>query len=69
MKRKDQNGWTPLHEAARGGHVDVVAWLLERGLDKVSEVSSSVDVFMSLKQSRFVSAGYHSQFNACYYTE
>ena len=43
VKRKDQNGWTPLHEAARGGHVDVVAWLLERGLDKVRVVSSPVD--------------------------
>ncbi len=35
VKRKDQNGWTPLHEAARGGHIDVAAWLLERGLDMV----------------------------------
>ena len=38
VKRKDQNGWSPLHEAARGGHVEVVKWLLQRGLDKVSSV-------------------------------
>jgi ankyrin repeat protein len=36
VKRKDLNGWTPLHEAARGGHVEVVTWLLQRGLDMVS---------------------------------
>eukprot|EP00339_Tiarina_fusa_P001681 CAMPEP_0116998590 /NCGR_PEP_ID=MMETSP0472-20121206/1610_1 /TAXON_ID=693140 ORGANISM="Tiarina fusus, Strain LIS" /NCGR_SAMPLE_ID=MMETSP0472 /ASSEMBLY_ACC=CAM_ASM_000603 /LENGTH=547 /DNA_ID=CAMNT_0004697791 /DNA_START=170 /DNA_END=1809 /DNA_ORIENTATION=+ len=27
----DTNGWTPLHEAARGGHVDVVDFLVKQG--------------------------------------
>lgn len=27
----DQNGWQPLHEAARGGHVDVVDFLIKKG--------------------------------------
>jgi prolyl 4-hydroxylase len=28
---KDDNGWTPLHEGARAGHVDVVKYLVEKG--------------------------------------
>ena len=27
----DPNGWTPLHEAARGGHIDVVQYLVDQG--------------------------------------
>jgi prolyl 4-hydroxylase len=27
----DKNGWTPLHEGARGGHIDVVKALVEKG--------------------------------------
>jgi len=28
---QDENGWTPMHEGARGGHVDIVKVLYERG--------------------------------------
>ena len=28
---KDENGWTPLHEGVRGGHVGVVKYLYEKG--------------------------------------
>ena len=31
LHAKDTNGWTPLHEAARGGHEDVVRLLVDRG--------------------------------------
>mmetsp|Transcript_20580 Transcript_20580/g.23857 ORF Transcript_20580/g.23857 Transcript_20580/m.23857 type:complete len:473 (-) Transcript_20580:131-1549(-) len=31
VNEKDSNGWTPLHEGARGGHKDVVQLLLEQG--------------------------------------
>ena len=31
MNKKDNNGWTPLHEGARGGHLDVVEILVENG--------------------------------------
>jgi prolyl 4-hydroxylase len=30
---KDENGWNPIHEAARGGHLDVVKALLNHGAD------------------------------------
>lgn len=30
---KDANGWTPLHEAARNGHVLIVSFLVENGAD------------------------------------
>ena len=30
---KDVNGWTPLHEASRGGHTDVVKFLHKHGAD------------------------------------
>ncbi|KAL7534919.1 hypothetical protein ACHAXR_006158 [Thalassiosira sp. AJA248-18] len=34
LKFKDGNGWNPLHEAVRGGHIDIVKFLLKSGLDK-----------------------------------
>lgn len=33
VNSKDENGWTPLHEGARGGHLDVVKLLVENGAD------------------------------------
>lgn len=33
MHAKDLNGWTPLHEGARSGHVNVVKFLVEQGAD------------------------------------
>lgn len=29
--KKDHNGWNPLHKAARGGHADVLEYLLSKG--------------------------------------
>ncbi|KAL3810428.1 hypothetical protein ACHAXA_005636 [Cyclostephanos tholiformis] len=34
IKAKDHNGWTPLHEAVRGGHLECVKFLIKSGLDK-----------------------------------
>ena len=31
MHYADENGWTPLHEAVRSGHVDVVQFLIDAG--------------------------------------
>ena len=36
VRVRDQNGWTPLHEAVRGGHLECVKFLIRSGLDKVS---------------------------------
>lgn len=33
VSAKDANGWTPLHEGARAGHLDVVKLLVENGAD------------------------------------
>jgi len=33
VKHADANGWTPLHEGVRAGHVDVVKLLVEKGAD------------------------------------
>lgn len=31
MHAKDENGWQPLHEGARGGHKEVVEVLVQKG--------------------------------------
>jgi len=31
LNASDQNGWQPIHEAARGGHREIVAYLIEKG--------------------------------------
>lgn len=33
INAKDSNGWQPIHEGARGGHLDVVKYLVENGAD------------------------------------
>ena len=33
VNKRDANGWTPLHEATRGGYLDVVKFLIENGAD------------------------------------
>lgn len=33
LTAKDANGWAPIHEGARGGHVDVLRILVEHGAD------------------------------------
>jgi hypothetical protein len=33
VNQKDKNGWTPLHEGARGGHLEVVKYLITNGAD------------------------------------
>jgi prolyl 4-hydroxylase len=33
VNERDENGWTPLHEGARGGHLEVVKLLVANGAD------------------------------------
>jgi prolyl 4-hydroxylase len=33
VRRKDNNGWEPLHEAARSGHTGMVKFLVDHGAD------------------------------------
>lgn len=42
IKVRDVNGWTPLHEAARGGHLEIVKFLISSGLDKDARTHDGV---------------------------
>jgi hypothetical protein len=33
VNARDANGWTPLHESVRGGHMDAIKLLVEHGAD------------------------------------
>jgi ankyrin repeat protein len=41
VNQKDKNGWTPLHEGARGGHLEVVKYLIASGADANATTSST----------------------------
>lgn len=34
VHKKDENGWTCIHEASRSGHLEIVKLILKRGVDK-----------------------------------
>lgn len=31
LTKKDENGWMPIHEAVRGGHFEIVKYLVDKG--------------------------------------
>ena len=33
LDKADGNGWKPIHEAARGGHVKILQFLIEQGVN------------------------------------
>jgi hypothetical protein len=39
LTKKDRNGWTPLHEAVRGGHSEAVKFLIDFGAHKNARTS------------------------------
>jgi prolyl 4-hydroxylase len=41
VNQKDKNGWTPLHEGARSGHLDIVRYLIESGADANATTSGT----------------------------
>jgi ankyrin repeat protein len=44
LHAKDQNGWMPLHEAVRAGHMEAVALLVEHGADINAVTNNGVGV-------------------------
>jgi len=50
LDRKDVNGWTPLHEAARAGHLDVIKFLIEHEAN-VNERTNSKDTALTMTLS------------------
>jgi prolyl 4-hydroxylase len=40
IHKKDENGWTPLHEGARGAHKEVVELLVTKGANINEETNS-----------------------------
>lgn len=48
---KDENGWTPLHEGARGGHEDVIKLLVENGANVNETTSNGASVLWWAKQT------------------
>lgn len=40
LTKKDSNGWQPIHEAARGGHLHIVKILVEEGGASVNELTN-----------------------------
>ena len=50
VNKKDANGWTPLHEGARGGYIDVVKFLVENGADVNGTTSNGGSTLWWAKQ-------------------
>jgi len=54
LDAKDSNGWTPLHEGARGGHEDVVKLLIDRGAsinERTREGKGETPLYWSIKEN------------------
>lgn len=51
VHEKDENGWTPLHEGARGGHEDIVKLLIENGANVNETTSNGGSVLWWAKQT------------------
>jgi prolyl 4-hydroxylase len=52
LHAKDNNGWMPIHEAARSGHADVLDYLLKQGAD-INSVTSSGQSPLALAKAFF----------------
>lgn len=54
LDAKDANGWTPLHEGARGGHEEVVKLLLKKGAgvnERTMEGKGETPLYWSIKNN------------------
>ena len=57
LHQKDENGRTPLHEAAVEGQLDVIAFLLEHG----AEINAPTDLGSTPLLEAYKAFGLHSQ--------
>lgn len=53
VNAKDANGWQPLHEGARGGHVEVVRYLVENGADVNAKTGENGGTALYYAKQRF----------------
>lgn len=54
LEAKDSNGWTPLHEGARGGHEEVVKLLVDRGAninERTRNGTGETPLYWSIKEN------------------
>jgi len=47
---KDENGWSPIHEGVRGGHKEIIDFLLEHGADINDQTKYGESVLFLAKQ-------------------
>eukprot|EP00984_Skeletonema_dohrnii_P009420 scaffold3610_cov74-Skeletonema_dohrnii-CCMP3373.AAC.2 len=59
LNRSDENDWTPLHEAIRGGHLHVVTLLLDEGGLDMYAITNQGDGFSPLSLSINYHGGDH----------
>jgi len=59
LNRSDENDWTPLHEAIRGGHLHVVTLLLDEGGLDMHAITNQGDGFSPLSLSINYHGGDH----------
>jgi ankyrin repeat protein len=54
LDAKDANGWTPLHEGARAGHVEVVELLVKKGAninERTMEGKGETPLYWSIQEN------------------
>ena len=51
MNAEDSNGWSPIHEAARSGHLEALKFLVEAGADIGATTNSGATALWWAKRS------------------
>ena len=59
LHSQDENGWHPIHEAARAGHTDAVRFLIEQGAN-VNERTNKGEGMSPLRIAIDFKGNYHS---------
>jgi len=50
----DRNGWTPLHEASRGGHIEIIKLLVDNGADVNATTRGGESALLLIKNNHGV---------------